>query len=49
MVDFIFLGPSKTASTWIYEAIRSHPDLFVPVTKDIYFFDKYFDKGISLV
>ena len=46
MVDFIFLGPSKTASTWIYEAIRSHPDLFVPVTKDIYFFDKYFDKGI---
>lgn len=47
MVDFIFLGPSKTASTWIYEAMRSHPGLFVPVTKDIYFFDKYFDKGIS--
>jgi hypothetical protein len=45
MVDFIFLGPSKTASTWIYEAIRSHPALFVPVTKDIYFFDKYYDRG----
>jgi hypothetical protein len=45
MVDFIFLGPSKTASTWIYEAIRSHPGLFVPVSKDIYFFDKYYDKG----
>ena len=45
MVDFIFLGPSKTASTWIYEAIRSHPSLFVPVTKDIYFFDKYYDRG----
>lgn len=47
MIDFIFLGPSKTASTWIYEAIRSHPGLFVPVTKDIYFFDKYYDKGIG--
>lgn len=47
MVDFIFLGPSKTASTWIYEAIRHHPGLFVPVTKDIYFFDKYYDKGMA--
>jgi len=47
MVDFIFLGPSKTASTWIYEAIRSHPSLFVPVTKDIYFFDKYYDRGAA--
>lgn len=45
MVDFIFLGPSKTASTWIYEAIRSHPGLFIPASKDIYFFDKYFGKG----
>lgn len=47
MVDFIFLGPSKTASTWIYEAIRPHPGLFVPVTKDLYFFDKYYYKGIG--
>lgn len=45
MVDFIFIGPSKTASTWIYEAIRPHPELFVPVTKDIYFFDKYHARG----
>ncbi|MCK9199935.1 MAG: sulfotransferase domain-containing protein [Gallionella sp.] len=45
MVDFIFIGPSKTASTWIYEAIRPHPDLFVPAAKDIYFFDKYHDRG----
>jgi hypothetical protein len=47
MVDFIFLGPSKTASTWIYEAIRLHPQLFVPLSKDIYFFDKYFEKGTA--
>jgi hypothetical protein len=45
MVDFIFLGPSKTASTWIFEALRGHPELFVPVSKDIYFFDKYYDRG----
>lgn len=45
MVDFIFLGPSKTASTWIYEALRGHPGVFVPVSKDIYFFDKFYDRG----
>lgn len=47
MVDFIFLGPSKTASTWIFEALRGHPDLFVPVSKDVYFFDKYYDRGTA--
>ena len=47
MVDFIFLGPSKTASTWIFEALRPHPGLYVPVTKDIYFFDKYYERGAA--
>lgn len=45
MIDFIFLGPSKSGSTWIFEAIRLHPQLFVPVSKDIYFFDKYHQRG----
>ncbi|HLP97415.1 MAG TPA: sulfotransferase domain-containing protein [Sideroxyarcus sp.] len=45
MVDFIFLGPSKTASTWIFEALRGHPDLFVPVSKDVYFFDEFYHRG----
>jgi len=47
MVDFIFLGPSKTASTWIFEALRPHPGLYVPVSKDIYFFDKYYERGAA--
>lgn len=45
MVDFIFLGPSKTASTWIFEVLRGHPDVFVPVSKDVYFFDKFYERG----
>ena len=47
MVDFIFLGPSKTASTWIFEVLRGHPDVFVPVSKDVYFFDKFYDRGTA--
>ncbi|MFQ5707307.1 MAG: sulfotransferase [bacterium] len=45
--NFIFIGPSKTGSTWIFELLRSHPAIYIPVAKDIYFFDKYFDKGVK--
>jgi Sulfotransferase domain len=46
-VDFIFVGPSKTASTWVFDILRSHPEVFVPAAKDIYFFDRYYDKGVA--
>ncbi len=45
--NFIFIGPSKTGSTWIFELLRSHPKVFVPISKDIYFFDKFFEKGLD--
>ncbi len=45
--DFIFIGPSKTGSTWIFELLKAHPDVFVPLAKDIYFFDQFFGKGIQ--
>lgn len=44
-VDFLFIGPSKTGSTWIFELLRSHPDVFVPRAKDLQFFDRFYDKG----
>jgi len=43
--DFVFVGPSKSGSTWIFELLRSHPQVFVPVAKDIYFFDRHYSKG----
>lgn len=44
--DFVFVGPSKSGSTWIFELLRSHPQIYVPVAKDIYFFDRYYEKGL---
>ena len=44
--NFIFIGPSKSGSTWIYKLLKSHPDVYVPVAKDLYFFDKYYNKGV---
>ncbi len=45
--DFLFIGPDKTGSSWLYEILRQHPDCHVPEIKDIYFFDRYYDRGLD--
>lgn len=45
--NFIFIGPDKSGSTWIFEALRYHPEVCMAKAKDIYFFDRYFDKGLK--
>jgi hypothetical protein len=42
---FIFIGPSKSGSTWLYHVLREHKYCFVPKIKDIYFFDRYYERG----
>lgn len=46
-VDFFFIGPSKTASTWLFTVLRRHPRVVLPEGKDLYFFDRFFHKGID--
>jgi len=43
--NFLFIGPDKSGSSWLYEILRLHPDCFVPEVKDIYFFDRHYDRG----
>lgn len=43
--NFLYIGPDKSGSTWIYQVLKSHPDVYVPNVKDIYYFDRYYDKG----
>ena len=45
--DFLYIGASKAGSSWIYEILREHPEVFVPLAKDIQFFDWHYDKGID--
>lgn len=45
--DFLFIGPDKTGSSWLHAVLRQHPDCFVPAAKDIYFFDRYYDRGLD--
>lgn len=45
--DFLFIGPDKTGSSWLHYVLSQHPDVFVPDCKDIYFFDRYYDRGMQ--
>jgi hypothetical protein len=44
---FLFIGPDKTGSTWLYQMFRQHPDCHVPDLKDIYFFDRFYTRGLD--
>lgn len=45
--NFIFIGAPRCGSTWFFEALQAHPEVYVPPAKDIYFFDKYYNKGTA--
>ncbi|NJM74913.1 MAG: sulfotransferase domain-containing protein [Acaryochloridaceae cyanobacterium RU_4_10] len=45
--NFLFIGPDKTGSSWMYEILRQHPHCFVPLCKDIYFFDRDYERGLD--
>jgi hypothetical protein len=44
---FLFIGPSKSASTWFFEILREHPAVFVPPQKGLFFFNEYHDRGTA--
>jgi hypothetical protein len=44
--NFIYLGPPKAGSTWLFEWMRSRDDIFVLEAKETKFFDAFFDRGL---
>lgn len=45
--NLVYIGPDKAASTWLFRLFQAHPDVFVTPAKDLYFFDRYFHKGLD--
>jgi hypothetical protein len=43
--NFLFIGPDKAGSTWLYEALKQHPQVYLPAVKELFFFDRFYDKG----
>lgn len=45
-LDFVFVGPYRTGTTWLYEYFKKHPEVSVPLkVKETFFFDKKYHKG----
>jgi len=42
--DFLVIGPARTATGWLFKNLSRHPGVYVPVTKEIHFFDRRDEK-----
>lgn len=43
--DLVYIGPDKAGSTWLHQVLRWHPEVFAPAVKELFFFDRYLDRG----
>lgn len=49
MPNFLVIGAPRAGTTWIERHLRQHPQVFLPVRKELHFFDREenFAKGIA--
>ncbi|MEL7166217.1 MAG: sulfotransferase [Pseudomonadota bacterium] len=45
--NFIYGGPPKAGSSWIYNLLGAHPEVFVPDGKYVQFFTDYHQRGLD--
>ena len=45
--NFLHIGPGKTGSTWLHEVLIHHPEFYFSEAKDLYFFSRYYDRGLD--
>jgi hypothetical protein len=43
----ICIGAQRAATTWTYNCLKEHPEVFTPEKKELHFFDEQFDKGLA--
>jgi hypothetical protein len=43
--DFVILGPQKCATTWMYRCLEEHPEVYMPDTDSIHYFDMHYQEG----
>ncbi len=44
---FLGIGAPRSGSTWLYEMLRRHPDVYMSSRKEIYFFNFNYDRGFQ--
>ncbi|MBA3232551.1 MAG: sulfotransferase [Propionibacteriales bacterium] len=43
--NFLYIGTSKAGSTWLFNALAIHPDVYLASSKGLYYFDQHFGNG----
>jgi hypothetical protein len=43
--NFLHLGPAKSGTTWLYQVLAMHPEVLLSPAKDLYFFNRCYDRG----
>lgn len=43
--NFLYVGPDKAGSSWLHETLMKHPEVYLTPAKDLYYFDRYYDRG----
>ncbi len=39
-IDFLGIGAQKAATSWLYENLQRHPDIWLPPIKELHYFDR---------
>ncbi len=42
--DFVIIGATKSATTWLLQNLRAHPQVFMP-SPEIHYFSRHFERG----
>jgi hypothetical protein len=37
--NFLIIGAQKAGTTWLFQNLQSHPEIWLPAEKEIHFFD----------
>ncbi len=45
--NVLVIGAQKAATSWIYQCLKEHPDVFVPFVKEQHFFDQNYHEGLE--
>ncbi len=45
--NFLIIGVEKGGTTWLHAQLKKHPEIFLPHTKEIHFFNKYSSNFIA--
>ncbi|WP_157958266.1 sulfotransferase [Salinicola sp. CR57] len=43
--NFICIGSQKAGTSWLYEGLKQHPQVWLPDIKEIHYFDYHFGEG----